>query len=183
MRSNLRRTVAAAAVLALGASMLAGCGGMRRAVGAEKIEPDEFRVVTKAPLTVPPEYNLRPPRPGEPRPEELLPSDQARSALYGGASVGSGSDAEQLLLAKAGAAQSDPAIRAIVDVEGGGVIHKNEGFTNRVLFWRGEDNLDGKTLDAVSEEERLRRQEQADAATGGQEVTIDRRTGFKLPGL
>ena len=45
--------------------------------------PDEFRVVRKAPLTVPPEYNLRPPTPGSARPQELAPDQQARVAVFG----------------------------------------------------------------------------------------------------
>ena len=48
--------------LAVGAS---GCGSMR-ALGGAKVTPDEFRVVTKAPLVVPPDFALRPPAPGEP---------------------------------------------------------------------------------------------------------------------
>ena len=48
-----------------------------------KVTPDEFRVVTKAPLVVPPDYALRPPAPGEPRPQELQPESAARTALLG----------------------------------------------------------------------------------------------------
>ena len=44
-------------LVALTAMALAGCG----TTGG----PDEFRVVRKAPLTVPPEYNLRPPTLGQ----------------------------------------------------------------------------------------------------------------------
>ena len=57
--------------------------------------PDEFRVVRKAPLTVPPEYNLRPPTPGSSRPQELSTESQARVAVFG-LDVGQGaSEGEQ----------------------------------------------------------------------------------------
>jgi len=38
---------------------------------------DEFAVVTKAPLIMPPDYNLRPPRPGAARPQEQSERQQA----------------------------------------------------------------------------------------------------------
>lgn len=46
--------------------------------------PDEFGVVTRAPLSQPPDYALRPPRTGAPRPNEVAPRDQARNELLNG---------------------------------------------------------------------------------------------------
>ncbi|MCG8442560.1 MAG: DUF3035 domain-containing protein [Caulobacterales bacterium] len=181
-----RRSLPLAAIsLLVSASVALGaCSGLRRAVGAEKIAPDEFRVVTKAPLVIPPEYNLRPPKPGEPRPQELIPEELARSALYGQATNLRASDAEQLLVAKAGAASANPAVRTLVDVEGGGIIRKSASFANRIIFFAGSDTVDGgNPVDAVSEEERLRRQASVDQATGGGDVVIRRKGGSKLPGL
>ena len=44
---------------------LSGCGDRSgNILGFEKSAPDEFAVVKRAPLTLPPEYGLRPPRPG-----------------------------------------------------------------------------------------------------------------------
>ena len=45
--------------------------------------PDEFRIISHRPLMVPPEYALRPPAPGKPRPQELQPESAARTALLG----------------------------------------------------------------------------------------------------
>ena len=165
---------------ALGA---AGCSSFARASGASKTTPDEFRIVTKAPLTVPPEFNLRPPRAGEPRPEDLLPRDLANSPLYGGGPLNTdASDGEQMLLARVGAASADPAVRALVDIETAGVVRKDRGFANRILFWRdGDTALDETTL--ADAEEIQRRQELADRATGGEPVVIRRDVGPKLPGL
>jgi hypothetical protein len=44
--------------------VLVGCDSIREAAGITKEPPDEFAVVTKAPLVIPPDYNLRPPKPG-----------------------------------------------------------------------------------------------------------------------
>lgn len=45
------------------AALLASCQGssVRDAVGLDKSTPDEFRVVSRPPLSVPPQFNLRPP--------------------------------------------------------------------------------------------------------------------------
>ena len=39
----------------------AGCQSTKQALGMTKVVPDEFRVVTMAPLTVPPEYEVQSP--------------------------------------------------------------------------------------------------------------------------
>ena len=75
--TGLRLIAAAAAVLALGA-----CESFQETLGLTKQVPDEFAVVTKAPLTMPPDYNLRPPTPGAARPQEKTPSEVARRALW-----------------------------------------------------------------------------------------------------
>ncbi len=75
MRTNLMLRVA---TIALAGSMLAGCGlGSSSPSG-----PDEFTVVGRAPLVIPPESDLRPPRPGEPRPQEIDPANRAMRALF-----------------------------------------------------------------------------------------------------
>jgi hypothetical protein len=78
----MSKAIALVAVVAAAATA-SGCGTIQRAVGAVKTSPDEFRVVTQAPLTLPPDYSLRPPRPGDPRPSELEPDAEARAALFG----------------------------------------------------------------------------------------------------
>tara|TARA_R110002096_G_scaffold196794_2_gene379765 strand:+ start:2178 stop:2750 length:573 start_codon:yes stop_codon:yes gene_type:complete len=172
------------------AMAVSACTGVRQALGAEKVTPDEFRVVTIAPLTVPPEYNLRPPRPGEPRPEEIYPDQQARAALLGASANFEGSDGEALLVARAGGGEADPFIRAIIDGEAGGVVHKTRNFSDQILFWRGDSSSvisNAETpLDAEAEAERIARdQARAEALTGGGDVEIERDRGGigKLPGL
>jgi len=60
---SFNRVIVATALVA--AAGLAGCQSTQKALGMSKVTPDEFRVVTKAPLVVPPDYALRPPAPGE----------------------------------------------------------------------------------------------------------------------
>ena len=41
--------------------LLPACAETRRALGFDKAPPDEFQVVQRAPLSVPPDFALRPP--------------------------------------------------------------------------------------------------------------------------
>jgi len=63
------------------ALMLAGCasGGLFGRQG-----PDEFQVARNAPLVVPPDFAMTPPRPGEAEAGSADPRAQALQALFGG---------------------------------------------------------------------------------------------------
>src|SRR6202012_1402778 len=63
--------------------LLGGCNGdkIARTFGLTRDAPDEFTVTTRAPLSIPPDYTLRPPRPGAPRPQEQSERQQAEEAL------------------------------------------------------------------------------------------------------
>src|SRR5258708_15504972 len=68
-------------LVALGPLALGGCSMLENIGGGKKVSPDEFKIVSHSPLTMPPNAELRPPRPGEPRPQEVTPADQAKEAL------------------------------------------------------------------------------------------------------
>jgi hypothetical protein len=61
--------------------LVSGCTDFRRAVGMDRSMPDEFAVESRAPLTIPPDFDLRPPQPGAPRPQEASPADKARKVI------------------------------------------------------------------------------------------------------
>jgi hypothetical protein len=61
--------------------LLTGCSGFRQALGMDRVGPDEFAVESRAPLTVPPEFDLRPPQPGAPRPQEVTAAERARKVI------------------------------------------------------------------------------------------------------
>jgi len=52
------RTICLFSALASVALITTGCTSTSRALGLEKSAPNEFNILTKAPLVVPPEYNL-----------------------------------------------------------------------------------------------------------------------------
>jgi hypothetical protein len=180
---------ATAAILIGGVAALAGCQSASRAFGVAKVTPDEFRVVTKAPLTLPPDYSLRPPEPGEPRPQELQPESAARQALEGAREADVRSDGEKLFAQKAGADRADPLVRYVVDDEFGNLAHKDKGFADWVMFWKkgqaaspvaelGDPN-EPDPIDPKIEEKRVA------ALIGDKTVIIARKNDkkTKLPGL
>ena len=178
-------------LIAVSAVALTACGGLRQSIGLTKVVPDEFLTVSSAPLTVPPEYGLRPPAPGQPRPQELAPESAARQILLGQRQAVTRSEGETALVSAAGADRADPLARYVIDDEFGDLAHKETSFADRILFWRRDDastqaptesqTASGAvTIDAASENARL----QALTGTQSQIVIAPRRSGgFKLPGL
>ncbi|MEO1046635.1 MAG: DUF3035 domain-containing protein [Pseudomonadota bacterium] len=76
----------------------------------DRDRPDEFAVSRQAPLVIPPDFALQPPRPGVARPQQSSASEQALEALFGGPQARSAT--ERATIERAGAA--DPAIRSTV---------------------------------------------------------------------
>jgi hypothetical protein len=60
---------------------LAGCSDFKQAIGLEPTMPDEFAVESNPPLVIPPEFDLRPPTPGAPRPQDVSLSKQAEQVI------------------------------------------------------------------------------------------------------
>ena len=48
-------------------ALLGGCTDLRKVFTRTKSPPDEFAVYSRAPLSMPPNYGLRPPAPGQTR--------------------------------------------------------------------------------------------------------------------
>jgi hypothetical protein len=185
-RSGVARVAAAAvALLALGA-----CADARRAVGWDKAPPDEFRVTTRAPLSLPPDFGLRPPQPGAPRPQEGTAIDQARNAVSGGRSaprnqsaIQAASAGQAALLTRTGADRADPSIRETVDREALITADAERSFTDKLVFWRDSDPP-GTVVDPNAESQRLREnQALGRPSTEGQTPVIRRRERGILEGI
>ncbi len=135
------RTLFAAGILgcvAIGIA-LSGCQAVREATGAAKTPPDEFTVLTKSPLVIPPDFNLRPPQPGiasrnDPDADETggslnLPQGPTTAAGLGPTY----SDGEKLLLTKTNALSVDPNIRKTITTDVG-LEDQGPAFAQKVLF-------------------------------------------------
>ncbi|NWH07543.1 MAG: DUF3035 domain-containing protein [Alphaproteobacteria bacterium] len=153
------------AVAAAVASGLAGCGGLREELGMGKNPPDEFAVVTKAPLVMPPDYTLRPPQPGAPATREPSPTDRARNALLPGGTPAGETGGQSALLSRAGTPEED--IRAKVDGDNRELAEKNQSFANAILGLGTTKNPAEQTIDPVAERQRLIENKGAPAAPEG----------------
>jgi Protein of unknown function (DUF3035) len=153
------------------ALVLVGCDSIREAAGVTKEPPDEFAVVTKAPLVMPPDYNLRPPKPGAAPTNQYSPTESAAASMFGEdpaeiakQMTGDYSQEEKLILATSGAAVSDHAIRQQLAADAKSMEATNDDLTNKLLFQTGPDPQAGNPLDSDSEKQRL------DAAKSSQQT-------------
>ena len=150
------------ALLAAAAS-LGGCQSVREQLGMGKKPPDEFAVTTKAPLVIPPGFNLRPPAPGAAPTNSLATDAQAQAAMFSAGDItsvaanieGNYSPAERMLLANAGANRADPGIRQMLQSDQGKMQGADPSFTARLLGATPEPN-NGQPIDANTELERRR---------------------------
>ena len=180
---NIRSSHAVRAAVLVGVGLaLCGCDTLRGAAGLGKTAPDEFAVLTKAPLVVPPDYNLKPPRPGAAPTNQVKPTDAAQAALYGSdpATIasnipGNSSQGEKLLLAYAGIANADPEIRQHLQSDRKNMLGADDSFTDEILFWKGPKTDPGTAVDADAEARRI------DAQKAGQARAPQPGTGAPKP--
>jgi len=181
-------------LLALGALAMGGCSAFENLGGGKKVSPDEFKIVSHSPLTMPPNAELRPPRPGEPRPQEVTPSEQAREALApqtagraqrgaaGNAPPVAGGASEQALVAKAGQGGIDPNIRSRVNTDTRTINDSDKSFVDSLIFWQDTPPT-GVLLDPAKEQQRLRDAQAAGQTPAGATPTITRRKRGLLEGI
>jgi hypothetical protein len=130
-----------ALVLLAAALALSGCTYLREQAGYGHLAPDEFAVTTKAPLIIPPGYNLQPPSPGAAPTNSLQTDAQAQAAMFGAGDTttiaanltGNYSPGERMLLATAGVNRADPGIRQLLQSDQGKLQGADPGFTARLL--------------------------------------------------
>ena len=155
---------------------LGGCTDMKRALGMEKVVPDEFAVVRSAPLALPPDFSLRPPRPVAAPTQEVSPTEQARQTIFRASDQQSATlpDADKLsagenqLLRQAGAAAAPRDIRDTVNREAteAAAAAVDESFADKLLFWRTPEKRLGPT-DSVIDPQREAQRLKAPAAQAG----------------
>jgi hypothetical protein len=145
------------AVLAL----TSGCESARKAFGGKKNAPDEFVVYSRPPLSLPPDYGLRPPKPGISRPQKIQPSDVAREAILGkNQSKIQANTATtpglQAMLRDTGAIAADPAIRDAINQETSILAVEDQQLINKLIFWVDDQAYQGTVVDPEKESKRLR---------------------------
>ena len=158
--------------LGVGAGLLAmvaltACEQAKQALGQTKRSPDEFAVYTRAPLSTPPDFQLRPPTPGAQRPQAVNPRDRVERTIVDSAGgtprrpantvrpVAGASAGETAILRAAGALNTDPAIRLQVDSETRQIVAESNDFAEKLVFWRDAPDP-SVTVDPVAESKRIR---------------------------
>ena len=145
--------------------LLTGCGQgtVQNALGMGKRSPDEFSVVSRAPLILPPDYGLRPPGSGESRPGVDTPAEQARASLTGGevqqpraapapragrwfrppstSAAKRRRSGERALLAEATTAPVDPQIRRKIAEENMQLAEVEQALFTRLVKWTEPNTL------------------------------------------
>ncbi len=181
------------AVVLLGL-LLSGCSNVKESLGMGKRTPDEFAVVARRPLELPPDMSatapLPTPDPGAARPQEMPARAEARMALFGPSDEpvhGKGGDnysaGESALLREAGADKAEPSIRGKVDRETAKMLEGDKSFLEGVMVWT-KPNPKGTIVDAEKEAERLRANEAAGKpVTAGETPSIQRRSKALLEGI
>lgn len=132
---------------------LGGCGIFARNV------PDEFSVTTRAPLIIPNDFTLPPPRPGVERNQETPPREQAQAALVPELALHTenGPDSPgQRALVRAAGPPAPANIRQRIDQDakhdtGGG------GLSESLMFWKAPPPP-GTALNPQQEAARLHQQ-------------------------
>ena len=159
------KTSAAFASILISVIVLTGCAETKRVFSQSKEAPDEFAVYRRAPLSLPPDSDLRPPTPGVSRPKVVNPRDRARAALGLSAKktdkvdLSKSEDITRLsnggraLLALTGANKAKPQIRNLVEKKTAD-LYENETFTDKMVFWRSKKK--GVALDPEKELKRIR---------------------------
>jgi len=79
----MKHIMRTSAFLLFALTSLSACSSVRDLVGLDRTGPDEYAVSVADPLTIPPDFTLRPPQPGAPRPQEVRAEDKAKQALLG----------------------------------------------------------------------------------------------------
>ena len=193
----MRRTCfKSTALVVLAGVTLGGCSAFENLGGAKKVSPDEFKIVSHSPLTMPPNAELRPPRPGEPRPQETTPSDQAKEALSPAMAARvqqrgpgapppapvAGNASETALVAKASAGGVDPNIRSQVNRDTRRIAEENTSFIDSLIFWQDKPPP-GPIIDPVAEQRRLREAQASGQPSNAATPTIVRRKRGLLEGI
>jgi hypothetical protein len=87
---------------------LTGCSNWKQIVGIDQPAPDEFAVESNGPLTIPPDFSLRPPTPGAPRAQQVSAAEKAEQIINAAGPGKPGDQAGAALLPESVGGQVDP---------------------------------------------------------------------------
>jgi Protein of unknown function (DUF3035) len=154
-RGAYRAFSAFAVLCSTGALLLQSCTDLKKAIGLEKSSPDEFAVESRAPLEMPPDFDLRPPQPGAARPQDKSSDQQARKLIEQAGPGEPGKQAPDFRLRRAEDGLPDIGARSGQAPDANAIV--------------GDQSLSSKLLDAQS--------------TGAQTAPVEKRETTPLKGV
>lgn len=175
--------------LSLALPLLAACSGgeVKSALGLKKHSPDEFMVLSRPALTVPPSFDLPEPAAPSVTPQSQA-VEQAKSAVLGGNPAAAGatasapvlgsSNAENTFLAKAGASNASSAIRLQLDQDAREAsasyftppAEEEKGFFGRLFSPIKLDSSPDPVVNPEAEKERIKQQIEEGGPVSGEDV-------------
>lgn len=166
--------------LIMGCALLVSCSGTKGVLGVGRSAPDEFKVISNPPLSLPPDFALRPPLTAHSAQgssdlsaKELFHANQSASQKVSTSAVLS--RAEKKLLERARANTANPDIKTLIDDEYRELTEKEEekGILKKVFSYTKGESDKGKdpVVDAAREKERIEesKKEGVSPAEGGVE--------------
>jgi len=144
---------------------VSACSSVKRELGVDRNSPDEFMVVKRAPLTLPPDYTLRPPSATGSVPDST--ATEAETAVFGKTPAPAAkNESDSVFLNKLGADNVSADIRAQIDAENGYIAVQNRTVADKLIYWNDANpplvnDKDASVIDAAAEAERLKQNKAA----------------------
>ncbi len=166
--------------------VVACSGGFRDAVGLRRSAPDEFKVVSNAPLATPPEFTLRPPVPGAKRPQELDIEQQAKDILLDKSTRNKDSGeskGESAFLKRADIQRANPDIKNVLTQEelDAAKAEKKKGFLDKISSYASLKSDKEPVVSAAKEKGRIAtNKKEGKPASDGEIVTVQPGSGGLL---
>ena len=167
--------------------LVVACGEVKTMLGQDKQAPDEFAVMSRAPLSMPPTFSLRAPNPGAERPQEPSRRNNGRDVILKlgdrkASGVSSQTSKTRKTLGEAkirtllGTDNANLRIREILNQETENVVFEERAFIDKLLSWKGNSE-NHSLVDAAAEARRIKANQKAGKSVNEGEVpTIKRGT-------
>lgn len=161
---------------------LFACGGDPLRLNVKR-SPDEFAVLPRAPLSLPPDYALLPPKPTPHDPygnsvqrlaEATIVNLGEKKSLNKNTAIKTNSSEDAELINRMAVSGIDPNIRTQVEQETEQSLSKSRLFARKLMFWKNKEDRPGTIVDPAAELKRIQNNKaQGKSLSDGETPTIE----------